>query len=269
MFVSRDVVFEEGKPSRTLTSVGEHHIPIFDTNMDGPTLANANNDPFLDNTSDNQHINDDHHADTDIDQVDKTVITTNPDEPRRSIRASQPSQAGLQTTEYNQRERTSKDEGHDWATNYKRPRASVAIDWSETDRDDHTACLVDTKALHSIPRSYRQAMSTDPERWMIPMEIEMETLKKKHTWDLVKPPPGANIMDSMWIYDIKWDGEGNRIKDKARLVGKGYTVRGQSFAARARAYSFHSLSLILHSLSVFIHILHTIYFTTAHMRNPF
>jgi hypothetical protein len=30
-------------------------------------------------------------------------------------------------------------------------------------------------------------------------------------------------MDSMWIYDIKWDGEGNRIKDKARLVGKGYT----------------------------------------------
>ena len=30
-------------------------------------------------------------------------------------------------------------------------------------------------------------------------------------------------MDSMWVYDIKWDGEGNRIKDKAGLVGKGYT----------------------------------------------
>jgi len=27
----------------------------------------------------------------------------------------------------------------------------------------------------------------------------------------------------MWVYDIKWDGEGNRIKDKARLVRKGYT----------------------------------------------
>jgi hypothetical protein len=55
------------------------------------------------------------------------------------------------------------------------------------------------------------------------MQIEMDTLKAKHTWDLVKPPPGANRMDSMWVYDIKWDGEGNRIKDKARLVGKGYT----------------------------------------------
>jgi len=55
------------------------------------------------------------------------------------------------------------------------------------------------------------------------MKLEMETLKKKHTCNLVKPPPSANIMDSMWVYDIKWDGEGNRIKDKARSVGKGYT----------------------------------------------
>lgn len=27
----------------------------------------------------------------------------------------------------------------------------------------------------------------------------------------------------MWVYNIKWDGEGNRIKAKARLVRKGYT----------------------------------------------
>ncbi len=51
----------------------------------------------------------------------------------------------------------------------------------------------------------------------------MDTLKQKHTWDLVKAPAGVNIMDSMWVYDIKWDGEGNRIKDKARLVSKRYT----------------------------------------------
>ena len=55
------------------------------------------------------------------------------------------------------------------------------------------------------------------------MHAEIETLKAKHTWDLVTPPLGVNIMDSMWIYDIKWDGEGTQIKDKARLVGKGYT----------------------------------------------
>jgi len=52
-------------------------------------------------------------------------------------------------------------------------------------------------------------MSTDPNQWMIPMQIKTDILKMKHTWDLVKVPPGANIMDLMWVYDIKWDGEGN------------------------------------------------------------
>jgi hypothetical protein len=66
-------------------------------------------------------------------------------------------------------------------------------------------------------------MSMDSERWMTAMKTEMDTLKAKHTWDLVKLLPGANVMDSMWIYDIKWDSEGNWIKDKARLVRKGYT----------------------------------------------
>ena len=106
----------------------------------------------------------------------------------------------------------------------KLPRGSLIItaDCLE-DYENTVACLTDTKASHHIPRSYKHAMATDPERWMVPMLVEMETLKAKHTWDLVKAPPGANIMDSIWVFDIKWDGEGNQIKDKARLVGKGYT----------------------------------------------
>ena len=91
------------------------------------------------------------------------------------------------------------------------------------DQENIIACLTETKASHRIPRSYQHAMATDPERWMVAMKAEIEQLNARHTWDLVKPPPGANIMGSMWVYDIKWDGEGNRIKDKARLVGKGYT----------------------------------------------
>ena len=126
--------------------------------------------------------------------------------------------------EYRTREATEKGDGQDWATDCTRPHASIVMECDE-DHNNAIACLTDTKASHYIPRSYREAMTVDPKRWMIPMKAEMETLKAKHTWDLVKPPPGANIMDSMWIYNIKWDGEGNRIKEKARLVGKGYTQR--------------------------------------------
>ena len=118
------------------------------------------------------------------------------------------------------------DEGHDWATDHPNPQALLATwaTWQASEQEDFIVCLLtETKASHRIPRSYRHAMATDPDRWVIPMRAEIETLKAKHTWDLVTPPPGVNIMDSMWIYDIKWDGEGTRIKDKARLVGKGYT----------------------------------------------
>ena len=94
-------------------------------------------------------------------------------------------------------------------------KLTVDLDSLSDAQDDYIACLIETKASHNIPRSYQHAISTDPDQWMIPMRIEIDTLKAKHTWDLVKPPPGVNIM---WVYDIKWDGEGNRIKDKARLV---------------------------------------------------
>jgi len=144
-------------------------------------------------------------------------------EPRKSTRVSQPSNTSLQSREYQQREQLGRSEGQDWATGRKQPYTSYAFDRIPVEQDNYIACLTETKALHNIPHSYRHAMATDPDRWMIPMQVEMDTLKTKHTWDLVKPPPGVNIMDSMWVYDIKWDGEGNRIKDKARLVGKGYT----------------------------------------------
>jgi hypothetical protein len=235
VFVSRDVVFEEGQPHRTSASAGEN-IPIFETNTEEDPPADKGTDPSIIDSNATHHEAVDHAPDPSIidanaahqEAVDpdhahqaphhNTVnpnIAVIPVGQRRSTRLTKPSQTGLQSTEYREREVVGRNEGQDWA--------NVTISGLMDDHDDVIACLNETKASHNIPRSYRHAMATDPDRWMIPMKIEMETLKSKHTWDLVKPPPGANIMDSMWVYDIKWDGEGNRIKDKARLVGKGYT----------------------------------------------
>ena len=222
IYVSRDVVFEEGYPHRTLTSVGENfeaEAALTDNplvNHDSNTPSNP--EPVPDPAIASHHVGDIVPDQTvSLDQQHTPVIPT---EPRRSTRAPQPSRAGLYSMEYQKREAEGKGKGHDWATDGK-PKASITVDSDLS--EDHVACLAETKSSHHIPRSYKHAMATDPDRWMIPMQVEMDTLKAKHTWDLVKPPPGANIMDSMWVYDIKWDGEGNRIKDKARLVGKGYT----------------------------------------------
>ena len=209
VFVSRDVVFEEGQPRRTSADVGEEMTLTFEMNT-----FDTNKVPSADNG--HQQLPDQ----PTVDQIDNQRDI--PAEPRRSNRIIQPTKTGLQSMEYKNREAEGKEMGQDWATNSKNPRASFVIDYPE-DEDNIIACLADTKSSHHIPRSYKHAMATDPDRWMVPMQVEMDTLKAKHTWDLVRPPPGANVMDSMWVYDIKWDGEGNRIKDKARLVGKGYT----------------------------------------------
>lgn len=217
VFVSRDIIFEEGQPRRTSANVGEN-IPLFDTVPTPPANLPANDRVPVDQTT----------VDPDQPQADHQRDNPGiPVEPRRSSRTPHPSQAGVQSTEYRQRKTTGRGEGQDWATDKRRPQASSAIDWFEstTECEDISACLTETKASHRIPQSYRHAIATDRDRWMVPMRAEIETLKAKHTWDLVRPPKGVNIMDSMWVYNIinKWDGEGRRIKDKARLVGKGYT----------------------------------------------
>jgi hypothetical protein len=114
------------------------------------------------------------------------------------------SSASLDSAEYQERESDAKEKGQDWATDKRNPKVSIAINHHEDDHNDF-ACLCDTKTSHHIPRSYKHAMATDPERRMVPMQVQMDTLKKKHTCDLVKPPParilwaecGSTILSGM------------------------------------------------------------------------
>ena len=123
-FTSRDLVFEEGLPHCTLTSVGEQtQIPIslFDADtMPTVPLANVPTDPGPDPaiTSDSDTIND--HQVQNNDQRAPVIP-----EQCRSSRAPQPSNAGLQSLEYRQCEVTGKIDGQEWATDQRRPRASI------------------------------------------------------------------------------------------------------------------------------------------------
>ena len=253
VFTSCDVVFEEGGPNHTSPIVGDQ-TSLFDVLNEEDmldTLGEEGQRPTTGGKGESNLPDDGNNGNaaaggasltginpdddnsgiataggTSLTGADPDPVASIPVDPptlRRSTRVPQLSSASIESRDYQQREAMSRREGRDWATGQQRPHASLALDLLNIELDDYVACMAETKASHSIPRSYRHAMSTDPDRWMIPMQVEMDTLKRKHTWDLVKPPVGANVMDSMWVYDIKWDGEGNRIKDKARLVGKGYT----------------------------------------------
>jgi hypothetical protein len=92
-FISRDLIFEEGRPRRTLASVEE---PIFDiTNPPTNTPVKPNSSVINNLDINNQTIPGDHHN---IDQPHQPPVI--PVEQRQSTWVPHPSNTGIQSMEY-------------------------------------------------------------------------------------------------------------------------------------------------------------------------
>ena len=55
------------------------------------------------------------------------------------------------------------------------------------------------------------------------MNEELDQIEKNHTWELVPRPHDKNIIGTKWIFKNKLNENGDVIRNKARLVCKGYT----------------------------------------------
>ena len=58
--------------------------------------------------------------------------------------------------------------------------------------------------------------------WMEAIEAELFQIEKLNSWDLVIPPPGANIIPLKYTFHQKWDSKGCITWFKACLVAKGF-----------------------------------------------
>lgn len=54
------------------------------------------------------------------------------------------------------------------------------------------------------------------------MNEEFQALIKNQTWHLVPPRSGLNVIDSKWIFKLKYHPDGTIARHKARLVAKGF-----------------------------------------------
>ena len=54
------------------------------------------------------------------------------------------------------------------------------------------------------------------------MEKEMDSIKAKKVWELVKLPEGKKMVGCKWVFKHKLDVDGFIERHKARLVAKGY-----------------------------------------------
>ena len=86
------------------------------------------------------------------------------------------------------------------------------------------------QALLSIvePKNFIEASKID--EWVKAMNAELDHIKKNETLELVLRPEDKNIVGTKWIFKNKFDQDGQVIRNKARLVFKGYAqVEGIEF----------------------------------------
>ncbi|CAI5460917.1 unnamed protein product [Closterium sp. Yama58-4] len=117
------------------------------------------------------------------------------------------------------------------------------VDFAAACRLDYAASLVaesesvcplsvgDSDALDiPTPRSYAEAISGPySSQWQTAMDVEMASWKSTGTYVDEVPPPGANIVDGMWIFRVKRP-PGSPPVFKARYVARGLSQqRGVEF----------------------------------------
>jgi hypothetical protein len=71
------------------------------------------------------------------------------------------------------------------------------------------------------------------------MNEELDQIERNQTWELVPKPKDKNVIGTKWVYKNKMNEDGQVIRNKARLVCKGYAqVEGvdyeETFAPVAR-----------------------------------
>ena len=73
------------------------------------------------------------------------------------------------------------------------------------------------------PSCYEEAMLKDDKlKWEKAMQLEMDSLHKNSTWELVHFPDGKRALPCKWVYKLKATANDGKPKYKARLVAKGF-----------------------------------------------
>jgi hypothetical protein len=152
---------------------------------------------------------------------------------------------------YLQEEAEARRAGEDWVQNNHLPRASLTCLKEGEELISPVAFVSILKGGHNhrIPKTYRDAMR-NADIWMPPMRDEIQQLQERGVYKLIplsEVSKDSVIIQNMWVYDVKLDGNGEVIKHKARLVARGdKMVEGQDFDVKwAMVARMESVCMIL------------------------
>ena len=76
------------------------------------------------------------------------------------------------------------------------------------------------------PLTYEEAIKrSNRDCWVKAMNDEINSLKKHGTWEIGKPPQGANVISTRFVFKIKCLADNSIEKYKARLVVQGFAQK--------------------------------------------
>ncbi|KAM0060751.1 putative RNA-directed DNA polymerase [Helianthus debilis subsp. tardiflorus] len=128
------------------------------------------------------------------------------------------------------------------------------------------------------PKNFKQAVQD--KHWRDATQREIKALEENGTWTIEDLPSGKRVIDSKWVYKIKFKPNGEVERYKARLVAKGYTqMEGidyhDTFAPVSKLVTVRSLIAIaikkdwnIHQLDVNNAFLHSDLNEEVYMRIP-
>ncbi|KAL7280494.1 hypothetical protein ACG7TL_005426 [Trametes sanguinea] len=249
---SRDVVFEEGPPHRTLTAEGELDYGGFV--LPGNHYSERRVVPAGEVATEVDELDQEEHAtssssaseDGDADRClgdFQAVAEPEPSIPRRSARDSKPSRALLETREYETREQEAREEGEAWAGLTHSGTEAKYVAWL-VELGDISSEVPEGLEGGRTPMNFREA-EREPDVWRPAMKKEIDGLMKIQAWRLVPRTPEMNVVGCKWAYARKFD-EAGLWKPKARLVAKGFhQIPGVDyFESHASVVRFESLRII-------------------------
>ncbi|GJY11888.1 retrovirus-related pol polyprotein from transposon TNT 1-94 [Tanacetum coccineum] len=81
-------------------------------------------------------------------------------------------------------------------------------------------CYYDAFLTSVEPKTYKDALTQSC--WMEVMQEELNEFKRLEVWELVPRPDKVMVITLKWIYKVKLDEPGGILKNRARLVARGY-----------------------------------------------
>nr|GEY13392.1 retrovirus-related Pol polyprotein from transposon TNT 1-94 [Tanacetum cinerariifolium] len=121
-------------------------------------------------------------------------------------------------------------------------------------------CYYDAFLTSVEPKTYKEALTQSC--WIKAMQEEVNEFDRLEVWELVPRPDQVMVITLKWIYKVKLDELGGILKNKARLVARGYRQEEgidfeESFAPVARleairiflAYTSHK-NMVVYQMDV-------------------